>query len=142
MTPSWTVPLNEPTDAAPLAVALSVLSALWTYWIFLTGGGALQVGAWRLSSHNPRNPALLWVVSSLMAWWVYTTSTPEEKLNYWRLREALLLSVILAAFAFEILVCSAPTSSSWGIRSCSTRWPSPTRTGLCPAFEATPCRCW
>ena len=48
--------------------ALCVLAALWAIVVWVTAGGEVQLGPFRLSSHSPRNPLLLSLVSGLAAW--------------------------------------------------------------------------
>ena len=48
--------------------ALCVCAAIWAIVIWVTGGGAVPLGPFRLSSQSTRNPLLLSLVSGLMAW--------------------------------------------------------------------------
>ena len=49
-------------------VVLGGLAALWTIVVMWTGGGVWSFGGVRISSHGPRNPALLIALSVVLAW--------------------------------------------------------------------------
>jgi hypothetical protein len=92
--------------------ALCILAALWAYATVLTGGGAIHLGPWRLSSHNPRNPLMLSIASGLLAWWLSRAHARARTLRTTS-RASSFLGLLLIAFAFEVLVLFRPMATGF-----------------------------
>jgi hypothetical protein len=66
--PGAAVNLDAVTRLRRVVLSIAVVAALWAALAALTGGGAIQLGAIRISSRNPRNPLLAALLAAALAW--------------------------------------------------------------------------
>jgi len=100
-----------------MLLALSVVAAGWAVAVALTGGFGFRLGAFRLSSRNPRNPLLIAMLGALASLGLSllpgVRGTLLDEWSWWRRRAVGIVSV-LRRHAWLGAVVSATTAALLG----------------------------
>jgi hypothetical protein len=135
--------VNGRSIARAIALAATLAGVLWAAWLVFAGGFDLEIGRWRISSHQPLRP-ILWA-SATLAVFVWTNgvrrtadawSRAVARLNHQLVAAALTLAALGLGTAYSTTVANA--SDAYGYVSQADLWLSGHLTVRQPWAERAP----